>query len=489
MRQRKGGTTASRGAVNGSAGPDGTSRPDGARGADRPPRATRYRLDVTGGPQRGARALVDAVAGSTLGSALESDVVLLDPGVEAHALVFEAGEGGALAIRVRGGELRRDGAPLAGDGPHPHADGATYRLGSTSFTLTGVPTDEAPETARSASGAVASGAAADEAVTGKTAANGTATGEAAPSEARAARSSSASVPPSGGRGWPGMRRAMRIGGGGDGDPGGEPDGDGSDDGASAPDDEGGDTLLPTLLFGVAALLCVAVGISYVLHAPAATPRATSTASVGAPAQGVVPSGLERRLREAGFDTVALADDGPGAAPRLAGHVPSRRRLNELERLARAMRPSPRIDVHVQNDIVEGVRDVYRTNGVDAVVESTGPGSVRVLTAERAPRDPAFMKAAAMEDVAGLSTIEVRNEPPPAAVPEPAEPLEPPRAPSVEEVGKQVVSIIQGVPSYVVTEDGARYFVGSLLPTGHTIAAIEGRSVMLEWQNRKTRLEF
>ncbi len=55
----------------------------------------------------------------------------------------------------------------------------------------------------------------------------------------------------------------------------------------------------------------------------------------------------------------------------------------------------------------------------------------------------------------------------------------PPPPVVDDPGKRIASIVPGNPAYIVTADGARYFVGAMLPTGHRITAIAGQRVSLE----------
>jgi type III secretion protein D len=47
----------------------------------------------------------------------------------------------------------------------------------------------------------------------------------------------------------------------------------------------------------------------------------------------------------------------------------------------------------------------------------------------------------------------------------------------------------GDPAYIVTADGARYFVGATLPSGHRITAITGQRVSLERAGQATTLNL
>jgi type III secretion protein D len=59
----------------------------------------------------------------------------------------------------------------------------------------------------------------------------------------------------------------------------------------------------------------------------------------------------------------------------------------------------------------------------------------------------------------------------------------------DDPGKRIASLVQGDPAYVVTADGARYFVGSMLPSGHRITAVDTQSVTLERDGRQSTLNF
>jgi type III secretion protein D len=44
-------------------------------------------------------------------------------------------------------------------------------------------------------------------------------------------------------------------------------------------------------------------------------------------------------------------------------------------------------------------------------------------------------------------------------------------------------------AYLVTADGARYFIGAMLPTGHRITQIQHGSVTLERNGEQSTLRF
>jgi len=69
------------------------------------------------------------------------------------------------------------------------------------------------------------------------------------------------------------------------------------------------------------------------------------------------------------------------------------------------------------------------------------------------------------------------------------PAPPPAPPVSDDPGKRIASLVAGASAYLVTVDGARYFVGAILPTGHRIVAIERTAVALERDGQRTSLNF
>jgi type III secretion protein D len=60
---------------------------------------------------------------------------------------------------------------------------------------------------------------------------------------------------------------------------------------------------------------------------------------------------------------------------------------------------------------------------------------------------------------------------------------------VDDPGKRIASLVPGDPAYLVTADGARYFVGAMLPTGHRVKEIASQRVTLERDGSQTTLNF
>ncbi|MGQ3096342.1 MAG: SctD/MshK family protein, partial [Roseateles sp.] len=61
-------------------------------------------------------------------------------------------------------------------------------------------------------------------------------------------------------------------------------------------------------------------------------------------------------------------------------------------------------------------------------------------------------------------------------------------PPAEDPAKRLVAVVDNADSpYFITADGARYFSGALLPSGHRVVQIAERSVTVERDGQRTLL--
>jgi type III secretion protein D len=140
--------------------------------------------------------------------------------------------------------------------------------------------------------------------------------------------------------------------------------------------------------------------------------------------------------------------------------------------------SASLDLASGEQIARQVADVLRLNGVRAEVRHVGRGVVQARLHEPDAERRARAEAAARRDVRGLASLAVEVVDTGPVRPAAAVPVDP---------AKRVVTIVYGPGGYVVTADGARYFEGALLPSGHRIARIEARDVELVRDGRSSRL--
>lgn len=132
-------------------------------------------------------------------------------------------------------------------------------------------------------------------------------------------------------------------------------------------------------------------------------------------------------------------------------------------------------------LVRQVGDVFRMKGLSARVSHLGRGVVEAQLAEVDPERMRRAEDAVRRDVPGLVGLKVQF----AA--KPATPAADRPSRIADDPAKRVVSVAYGPHGHVVTADGARYFVGALLPSGHRIVRIHDGEVELLRDGQTTRL--
>jgi type III secretion protein D len=198
-----------------------------------------------------------------------------------------------------------------------------------------------------------------------------------------------------------------------------------------------------------------------------------------------PKPLAAALHDSGFGGVS-ATGGADGLIELRGRVATQAERNRLDAwLAQHhVQPPPRLDLDVDEQVLRGVIEVFRVNGIPVQARVAAPGRVEAEAAERDADRLARAEEVVRRDVRGLENLKVFNT-------APAEAPAPP--PVVDDPNKRIASLVpapaQGGPGYIVTADGARYFVGALLPSGYRIAQIEPQRLQLERDGRQSTLNF
>jgi type III secretion protein D len=141
--------------------------------------------------------------------------------------------------------------------------------------------------------------------------------------------------------------------------------------------------------------------------------------------------------------------------------------------------TPVLQVTSRERVIADVKNVFRVNGmdVDATYEDAGVVSVKPLSLTQYDIDRVIQHA--VRDVRGLKEIRIAGK----------APTQPALARPIDAAAKRVVSVVAGSPAYVVTADGARYFVGALLPQGQRLVAINGSSLTLERNGEQLEMKF
>ena len=194
-------------------------------------------------------------------------------------------------------------------------------------------------------------------------------------------------------------------------------------------------------------------------------------------------GITTLLAASPFHEIEANTSGDTAL--ITGFVDTQREKLELVELLKASDQPVRLDIAVGEKLASAVEDVYRTNGVDADVVATGAAAVEVRTSVADARQLRVLEKAVRADVPQVSSVKLINVPP---KPDDDSSIAPPSKLPIDP-GKRVAMVVSTDPSYLLTEDGSRYFVGSLLPSGQRISSIDNGRVLLEQDGQTTELEF
>jgi len=192
-----------------------------------------------------------------------------------------------------------------------------------------------------------------------------------------------------------------------------------------------------------------------------------------------PPPLAVALKASEFSTLQASTRKDGKLE-LHGRLDSEQLRSRLDSWLAERQLTPAIDVQVDETLVRNVTETFRVNGVSVQAQVLGAGMVTVEAADPSPDHLARAEEVVRRDVPGLTKLVVRNTVQPAKKPLP---------PMSDDPGKRIASLVTGELAYIVTADGSRYFVGSMLPSGHRVAAIGSSSVTLEHDGEKTTLNF
>jgi type III secretion protein D len=183
--------------------------------------------------------------------------------------------------------------------------------------------------------------------------------------------------------------------------------------------------------------------------------------------------LAALIAESGLQTVVRIVD-ENAAPALRGVVESAAAQALQQRLAER---GWRIALRLQSpaELLAATENVFRTHGVAARLSYLGDGRIEAAQVDADEAKLLQLAETARRDVNGLA--ELRFAPGARRRAPPTDP------------GKRLTAIVSGPTPYVATADNSRYLVGSMLPDGHRVQAIDDGGVQLERDGVNTRLAF
>ena len=133
-------------------------------------------------------------------------------------------------------------------------------------------------------------------------------------------------------------------------------------------------------------------------------------------------------------------------------------------------------VTTSDAIARQVEDIFRSNGLTGIATAGAAGEVVLaLPADTDPLRIEGPRRLALTSLPALRQLRVTRQ------------TETP--PPLSSQAIHIVEVRPGADGYVATADGAKYFVGGVLPTGQTIRSIEVHRLLLEGAGGVTSVDI
>jgi type III secretion protein D len=205
-----------------------------------------------------------------------------------------------------------------------------------------------------------------------------------------------------------------------------------------------------------------------------------TAVAGLGLFGTPESRAERALARAGLTQLSVASRGDGDGVLVQGFVANAAARARAEQALAAHDIPAELRVRTTADLADASADVARLQNIRAAARPLGMRVVELRTIPVTEAQRARLIAAIRSDVPGIRRLQLRGDLPPE---------QDVALRTVSDATKKVSTVVAGDPSYIQTIDGARYFNGALLPSGHRLVAVQGNVVVLDKGGRQTRVTF
>jgi type III secretion protein D len=179
--------------------------------------------------------------------------------------------------------------------------------------------------------------------------------------------------------------------------------------------------------------------------------------------------------------------------RIEGAVRSESDRAKLLQALRQRGIYPAVDVVSGEQLAGTVQNSFRQRGLVVKAQYVGGGRVEVQGAAPSPATEsvvqevlaatnAVTQVALLDATAAPAVTERQETVLPSATPEPV-------ANNSGRDPKRVVGVVGGNSPYVLTQDGRRYFVGSMLPDGTQVDQIDGHTVVFSRQGKPMTVQF
>jgi type III secretion protein D len=185
-----------------------------------------------------------------------------------------------------------------------------------------------------------------------------------------------------------------------------------------------------------------------------------------------PRAVQATLSATGFTGLKVTRDSASETIIVSGMVTSDRDAARLRKLMGEKFPGALVDITTPGSLAAAATDILRNNKVDAEARAGRAGAIKIIS-EYLPGDrQAELTALLKRDLPALNTVEYQ--------------MDNRRGDRdlqyfFTNSGSGLATYVDGNPGYIVTQDQTRWFVGSVVPTGHKILAISGGRIVFERQ--------
>jgi type III secretion protein D len=197
-------------------------------------------------------------------------------------------------------------------------------------------------------------------------------------------------------------------------------------------------------------------------------------------RGDLAARADHILDSAGLAPLATANDAATGGVIVSGVVSNDAERLKAQEVLRDQGIDATVNVQTSAELAQSAADVARIHGLQAMGRPISRTGVE-LRITRLTGDQRLKLAQAIRtDVRQLGRLVFRDDLPPRE----DSPLR-----TVADATKKVSTVVAGDPAYIQTVDGARYFAGAIMPSGHRLITIQGDTVFFEKNGRETQLKF
>ncbi|MET0026412.1 MAG: hypothetical protein ABW101_02145 [Candidatus Thiodiazotropha sp.] len=168
---------------------------------------------------------------------------------------------------------------------------------------------------------------------------------------------------------------------------------------------------------------------------------------------------------------------------ISGFLMTNKEKTEVEKLLETNHIPAVLTINTGDRLATEVRELYRVNGLEVEAKPLSNGVVLVTSNNALDDKFNRLKTIALTEISGLTELETEynnsDQSDNVLIPDK----------QIESKEKRITMVVDGTPAYLMTSDQAKYYIGAVLPTGHTIISINNHKVVLEKNGLTTTLNF